>query len=64
MIMTEEEMDEQLDIMESMKTCEVIRDAALVERANKLEYELQRAKSEIRDLKELIIKLLFDKYGF
>ena len=63
MIMTEEEMDEQLEMMESMKTCDVMRDVTL-EEVEKLEYELQRANSEIRDLKELIIKLLFDRYGF
>ena len=30
----------------------------------KLEHELSVARSELRDLKELIIKLLFDRYGF
>lgn len=63
MIMTEEEMDEQLELMESMKTYDVMRDVT-IEEVEKLEYELQRANSEIRDLKELIIKLLFDRYGF
>ena len=63
MIMTEEEMDEQLELMESMKTCDFTRNVTL-EEVEKLEYELDRANSEIRDLKELIIKLLFDRYGF
>lgn len=35
-----------------------------LEEVEKLEYELSVAKSELRDLKELIIKILFDKYGF
>ena len=64
MIMTEEEMDEQLELMESMNTCETIRDVALVRRLDRLEDELRRVNSENRDLKELIIKLLFDRYGF
>lgn len=34
------------------------------EQLKKLENELVRAKSEVRDLKELIIKMQFDKYGF
>ena len=63
MIMTEEEMDEQLELMESMKTCDIIRNVTL-EEVEKLEYELARANSEIRDLKELIIKMLFDRYGY
>ena len=63
MIMTEEEMDEQLELMESMKTCDITRNVTL-EEVEKLEYELDRANSEIRDLKELIIKLLFDRYGY
>ena len=63
MIMTEEEMNEQLELMESMKTCDVIRNVTL-EEVEKLEVELRRANSEIKDLKELIIKLLFDRYGY
>lgn len=63
MIMTEEEMDEQLELMESMKTCDFTRNVTL-EEVEKLEYELDRANSEIRDLKELIIKLLFDRYSY
>ena len=63
MIMTEEEMDEQLELMESMKTCDITRHVTL-EEVEKLEYELDRANSEIRDLKELIIKMLFDRYGY
>lgn len=35
-----------------------------VEEVEKLEEELRRKNSELRDLKELIIKLLFDRYGF
>lgn len=35
-----------------------------LEEVEKLEHELSVAKSDSRDLKELIIKILFDKYGF
>lgn len=35
-----------------------------LEEVEKLEHELSVARSELRDLKELIIKLLFDRYGF
>lgn len=62
MIMTEEEMDKQLDAYQAMhESVDNIR--TTVKDVEKLEYELQRANSEIRDLKELIIKLLFDRYG-
>lgn len=43
--------------------CESSRNVTL-EEVEKLECELARANSEIRDLKQLIIKLLFDRYGF
>ena len=63
MIMTEEEMDEQLECLQALH--ENINDMLKTESdVEKLEYELQRAQSEIRDLKELIIKMLFDKYGY
>lgn len=35
-----------------------------LEEVEKLEHELSVAKSDLMDLKELIIKILFDKYGF
>lgn len=63
MIMAYEETDEPFEPMKSLKTCDVTRHVTL-EEVEKLEHELDRARSEIRDLKELIIKLLFDRYGY
>lgn len=42
--------------------CDVQRNVT-VDEVEKLEEELYRKDSELRDLKELIIKLLFDRYG-
>lgn len=46
------------------KTVDDCRRNVTLEEVEKLEHELSVAKSELRDLKELIIKILFDKYGF
>lgn len=44
--------------------CSNIQRNVTVEEVEKLEEELRRKDSELRDLKELIIKLLFDRYGY
>ena len=46
------------------KIIETSKRNVTLEEVEKLEYELSVAKSDLRDLKELIIKILFDKYGF
>lgn len=62
--------EEQLQIFDdsscetSNKSCCDVQRNVTVEEVEKLEEELRRKDSELRDLKELIIKLLFDRYGF
>lgn len=46
------------------KICSDVARDVTVEEVEKLEEELRRKDSELRDLKELIIKLLFDRYGY
>lgn len=46
------------------KPCGDIQRNVTLEEVEKLEEELRRKDSELRDLKELIIKLLFDRYGY
>lgn len=46
------------------KICSDVTRNVTVEEVEKLEEELRRKDSELRDLKELIIKLLFDRYGY
>lgn len=48
----------------SNKPCSDVQRNVTVEEVEKLEEELRRKDSELRDLKELIIKLLFDRYGY
>lgn len=46
------------------KPCSDVQRNVTLEEVEKLEEELRRKDSELRDLKELIIKLLFDRYGY
>ena len=60
--------ENELELVDDAETkkvsyCDVQRNITVKE-VEKLKEELRRKDSELRDLKELIIKLLFDRYGY
>ena len=52
-------------MLNDKKTCDIAEDPASIEaERNKLRTELRISKSDNEDLRNLVIKILFDKYEF
>ena len=52
-------------MLDEKKTCSMVEDPTSIEaERNKIRTELRISKSDNEDLRNLIIKILFDKYGF